>query len=516
MYTILLTDDEQIMIDSLTFIISKNFGDDVKIFSALSGSQALEIAAKNQIDIIFMDINMPGLNGLQTVSYIKQSKPDTIVVILSALDQFQYAQEAVNIGAFKYLTKPVNRNTVIETVKSAFAEISRKRGRLSDEVELHKKLEIVSPMVESDFIYSAAFSSGKDISEYFSYFGIENCIYCFCCLEIPHLDDKNKFAIYTKIREILSAKSHCIIGSFMANRLALFFYFPDRSGKSGYEEEMRAHIREIFALLSLNVSATIRAGVSAFEKSSAETAIAYGKALEALTSAQSGVVFASTIEKDESESAGKAAEKIFGRIKSGDPTALPPLLDSYTRALEKKQSGDTDKIKNSLFALLVNARNIASEISAQYHNTMFDNAFSVFSKENDRETLRLFVINLLVDCASAVREVSEKADNPIICRAVEFVKEHLSENISLDETAQAVNVSPFYLSKLFKEEKNETYIAFVTNTRLEKARDLLQNPRSSIKEVSAAVGYNDQNYFSRLFRNQFGMTPTEFRDARKK
>ena len=92
----------------------------------------------------------------------------------------------------------------------------------------------------------------------------------------------------------------------------------------------------------------------------------------------------------------------------------------------------------------------------------------------------------------------------------------MSENISLDETAQAVNVSPFYLSKLFKEEKNETYIAFVTNTRLEKARDLLQNPRSSIKEVSAAVGYNDQNYFSRLFRNQFGMTPTEFRDARKK
>ena len=143
MYTILLTDDEQIMIDSLTMTLTKNFGSQIKLFSALSGSEALEIVAKNQIDIIFMDINMPGLNGLQTVSYIKQSKKDTVVIILSAFDEFEYAKEALNIGAFKYLTKPVNRNTVIDTIKSAFDEIDKKRGRISDEVELHKKLEIV-------------------------------------------------------------------------------------------------------------------------------------------------------------------------------------------------------------------------------------------------------------------------------------------------------------------------------------------------------------------------------------
>ena len=74
MYNILLTDDEQIMIDSLTFIISKNFDEQVKLFSATSGTEALEIVAKNPIDIIFMDINMPGLNGLETVRYIMHNK----------------------------------------------------------------------------------------------------------------------------------------------------------------------------------------------------------------------------------------------------------------------------------------------------------------------------------------------------------------------------------------------------------------------------------------------------------
>ena len=164
MYNILLTDDEQIMIDSLKFIIEKNFASDVQIFSCLSGAQALEVVAKNKIDIIFMDINMPGLNGLETLKYIIQSKPGIVIIILSAFDQFQYAQEAVNLGVYKYLTKPVNRNTVVETVKNAMELVNQRRGRMSNEVELHKKLDLVSPMIESDFIYSAAFSEGKDVS----------------------------------------------------------------------------------------------------------------------------------------------------------------------------------------------------------------------------------------------------------------------------------------------------------------------------------------------------------------
>ncbi|MBQ8012911.1 MAG: ABC transporter permease subunit [Treponema sp.] len=139
-----MTDDEQIMIDSLTFIINKNFMDQAVIFTATSGTEALEIVAKNNIDIIFMDINMPGLNGLETVRYIKHSRPESVVIILSAFDEFQYAQEAVNLGAFKYLTKPVNRNVVIDTIRSAMDSVEKKRGHLSDVVELHKKLDLAA------------------------------------------------------------------------------------------------------------------------------------------------------------------------------------------------------------------------------------------------------------------------------------------------------------------------------------------------------------------------------------
>src|SRR5574344_1803915 len=161
MYNILTCDDEQIVIDSLQFIIKKNFEGQVNLFSALSGSDALAIASREKIDIIFMDINMPGMSGLETISCIMNLKPETVIVVLSAFDKFQYAQEAMNLGAYKYITKPVNRNVVIQTVRNAMNLVDERRGKDSDDQELLKKLDTVSPMVESDFIYSCIFSSEK-------------------------------------------------------------------------------------------------------------------------------------------------------------------------------------------------------------------------------------------------------------------------------------------------------------------------------------------------------------------
>ena len=110
MYNILLTDDEQIVIDTLSFIIQKEFDDKVCIFSAYSGSEAVQIFNQTKIDIAFVDINMPGLTGLEAIREMKAASPNSVMIVLSAFDRFQYAQEAIDLGVFKYLTKPVNRN----------------------------------------------------------------------------------------------------------------------------------------------------------------------------------------------------------------------------------------------------------------------------------------------------------------------------------------------------------------------------------------------------------------------
>src|SRR5574344_2036498 len=269
MYNILITDDEQIVIDSLTFIIKKNFEEQVTIFSALSGADALNIVNSNQIDIVFMDINMPVLNGLETVNCITRTKPDTVIIMLSAFDRFQYAQEALNLGAYKYITKPVNRNLVIQTVRGAMNLVDTRRGQASDDQELHRKLDFVLPMVESDFIYSCAFNGGKniDMATYLDYFNIHDKAWCFCCLEVPHIDSSNQYNVYTKIRDILNEHCRCLMGSFMTNRLVVFFpqpldCSPDKQTQAveleAAAEQMRSNLKELFTLLSIKVVSGIR------------------------------------------------------------------------------------------------------------------------------------------------------------------------------------------------------------------------------------------------------------------
>ena len=82
--------------------------------------------------------------------------------------------------------------------------------------------------------------------------------------------------------------------------------------------------------------------------------------------------------------------------------------------------------------------------------------------------------------------------------------------------ADMAGVSSFYLSKLFKEEKGETFINFISDKRLEKSCELLANTELSIKEITALVGYNDQNYYSRIFKSKYGFSPKEYRKDKQK
>ena len=285
MYNILLTDDEQIVIDTLTLILNRNFQDEVKIFTALSGAKALETVRSEKIDIIFMDIHMPGINGLETISLVKQLNPNVVIVILSAYDQFQYAQEAINLGAYKYLTKPVNRNLIIQTVRNCMNLVDTNRGAFSNNLELHEKLNFVSSIVESDFIYSCIFSnSATDFSSYLDYFEIHNNSYFMCCIELPGLEQDKRYDAYMKVRDILTSKGRCIIGSFMTNRVGAFFPINDDESLNKNDDLIKEKMGLLHSLLSQSLSSKIRIGVSQIESDIQQASQVYNNALTALNS----------------------------------------------------------------------------------------------------------------------------------------------------------------------------------------------------------------------------------------
>lgn len=522
MFNILVTDDEQIVIDSLSFIINKNFADEAKVFTALSGTEAIEIVMKENIDIMFMDINMPGLSGLETVSVITKLKPHIVFVILSAFDRFQYAQEAINLGAYKYITKPVNRNVVIETIRGAMQFVEEKQGKLSADMELHKKLDMVSPMIENDFIYACIYNNDKsaDLSSYLDYFNISENPWVFCCFEVPNITSDNQYSTYLKIHELLNEEHRCLVSSFIMNRIAVFF--PIFSENPAYTE-IQEQIKKLYTTLSYNISAGIRAGVSSIFTDKSQLQTSYAQALSALnkTTSNGGIIFSDGMSyssdqenpEKKSNSIGEFKNQIITKLTSGDSNGVKSFLELYTSELISQKPA-SDKIKNQFFDLIVTANNATRELNKNFTSDTFDNAFATLSTENDIKLIKEFAQKFLMECTQAVTNVKKAEENPIIKKVCSYVDENLSCDISLETAADFAGVSSFYLSKLFKEEKGETFINFISDKRLEKSRQLLEQTELSIKEITAEVGYNDQNYFSRIFKNKYGLSPKEYRKVK--
>jgi len=162
MYKIMLADDEGIVIDSLKFIINKNFKGNCRVEYATTGRSVIELAEKFKPDIAIMDIQMPGINGIDAMKEIRKTNSSVIFIVMTAYDKFNYAKESINLGVLEYLTKPVNHTVIVKTLHKAMDIIEEEQKKRSNDLMIREKLEIVIPIIESDFIYEAL--SGDDFS----------------------------------------------------------------------------------------------------------------------------------------------------------------------------------------------------------------------------------------------------------------------------------------------------------------------------------------------------------------
>ena len=107
MYKIMIADDEGIVIDSLKYVLEKEFGKDCVIEYAKTGRSVIELAETFRPEISIMDIQMPGINGIDAMKEIREKNKDVIFIVMSAYDKFDYATEAIKLGVLDYITKPM-------------------------------------------------------------------------------------------------------------------------------------------------------------------------------------------------------------------------------------------------------------------------------------------------------------------------------------------------------------------------------------------------------------------------
>ena len=531
----MIGDDEGIVIDALTFIINKHFEGKCMIESAKSGRGVIELAENFRPDIVFMDIQMPGINGIEAMKEIKEMNSNTIFIVLSAYDKFDYAKEALNIGAMDYLNKPIQQDVIIGILKKAMEKVDTEREKRSHELHVREKLETVVPIIESGLIYSVLFQENyaDDTENFKQLLGIEAAsgymmvIECGDDLEGSHLFNTVGASVrvqpnYRLLREIIKDHFSCIVGSMMANMVIVLI--PCEEKYQNTEEEYQGRIeiienaRKMVRELKRKLDAHFRVGIGSI-RSLAEAEESYMEAMNSIRLTDGAVAHVKDlpIGCDYEEDYPIETERaLLEKTENGDINGVVVQAANFFDWMVGRYPECVMDIKLKALEMVLWAEKICYESGGMtYHFKSRQDYLPSIIEMKDYEELRSWFISKIQEASRNVATKKEKSSNTIVSRAKEYIKNHYNKDISLDDVSREVNISPYYFSKLFKDETGVNFIEYVTSIRMERAKELLGNSDKSMKEICVDIGYGDANYFSRTFKKNVGVTPTEYKEGKR-
>ncbi len=529
MYRVMVADDEGIVIDSMKFIIEKEFGDTCQVECAKTGRSVIELAERFRPDIAVIDIHMPGINGIDAIREMKRFCTNTVFIVMSAYDKFDYAKEAIKLGVMEYITKPMEKMKVVSVLKKAMAQIDSEREKRSNELLIKEKLETVEPIIENGLIYDILLQEQfeEDIDSYRTILGItENygymmAIVCGDSQEGNRMTNAIGSSVkvsgkYHEIREGVKSLFNCKIGNVMANKIAVLI--PVNNDKLEYNErtELIDRARELARYLRKKTDISFRIGIGGV-KPLRELGDSYREALNALIATTGTVAHVDdlVISCGYEDDYPKNMEKpLFEAISKGDMNETKVMVDKYADWMCQR-AGDGDLMSMRLKALefALYAEHIAYQNGGQtYMYSGRKEYLPQIMELIDTQSIRdWFSEKMLSACRNVVKKREERSGD-IIRTARKYIEDHFDKDISLDDVSRVVNISPYYFSKVFKEESGLNFIEYLTNIRIEHAKKLLENSSLSIKEICVSCGYTDPNYFSRSFKKNVGVTPTEYKE----
>ncbi len=404
MYRFLVADDEGIMLESLKSQIVGHFGDRCEVETAKTGRAVIEVAAAFHPDVVFMDIHMPGINGIQAMREIRKFNASALFYIISAYDKFDYAKEAIDLGVEKYLTKPISRATMIAVAEEAAQKVDQKRRQRSDLLRIQEKLETVIPVVENSFVSSILFQNETqdgsyyrqllDIEEDYGYvmvfqFGAD---YENGRLVSPVGMNVRAQSFYPEFRELVKASFPCIVGMIMSNRITVVV--PHGQASVPYEERIQVleRTRELVNRLEERLSAKFRIGIGKTHSMS-EMERSYREAVRALNGSLSRVLHIDDLQQnglyDEAFPEDNEG-RIFHAMEQGDTDGVREQSELFFDWMVEHYPEDENNIRLKVLEYIIWAERTAFEAGAvnygfSYRRNYLDTALSFSSYEELRE-----------------------------------------------------------------------------------------------------------------------------------
>jgi len=531
MYKILLADDEGIVIESLKFIIEKDFPGICETYEAKTGRRVIELADEVRPDISLMDIRMPGINGIDAMKEIRRTNPNIVFVVISAYDKFDYAKQALNIGVIDYVNKPFDRSQIVAVLKKAMAEVDRVREQRSRELEIKEKLDSIVPIVENGLIqdllshehFRENIEEYKKILEIDEKYGMMLALvggdrepggYMRGAVPAGVKTQKN----YDTVLLVMSDNFKCITGAVMGNKIPVLIPCTQSSLSPEEYAKIVESAKKAQSELSEALGIDFRIGIGPVKPMN-EMSDSYAEALTVLATTRHNVAESVDLPEGceyDSDYPLNVEKALFDAIAQGDIRNSVEQASLFFDWMQKSSGGQMSDICLKVLEFVLWAERLAYGNGGHvYHFLSRSEYLPEINHMKSYEELRLWFLNHIELAVNMINTANAARTEDVAEKAKKYIDVHYRDDISLDELSGMYDISPFYFSKVFKTQTGITFTDYITGVRVNKARELLEGTNKSMKEICSEVGYSDPNYFSRIFKKNTGVTPTEYKEGKR-
>lgn len=514
---------------------------------ASDGELALPVILKEKPDILITDIRMPFMDGLELSRMVKAELPDIKIVILSGYDDFEYAKQAIKIGVAEYLLKPVSSAVLLEHLSEIAEKVRDEREDLAlkkvyyqemQENEELIKMKFLGELISGKLSLADAMEKGKRFHMNLS--GPFYRIILFKFIQEDHVQAEQSEAM---------AEAYEAVGNYVDGLKDAFRFQRGVEGwaflLTSVEEDMEAQterfiegLKEVIAPFE---ALTWFGGIGSEAARLRELRYSFREADKAFAGrfVQEPNQIISVEQLNYEQLDNEFDTNIFGEINQFNQIITRFLSSGSREEVESFVGALFTEISEDHFRSLMIRQYIIMDIYATVlafckklrKDTGADGeaAGQMESLRENEEILKRAVltaesvddikdyIGTLLDHVIELRNtLSGRRYSDIIRTARKRIEQdYMSEDISLNTVAAEVCMSPSYFSSVFSKEMGKTFIEYLTEVRMEKAKQYLVCSSMKTSEISYEVGYKDPHYFSYIFKKTQGCTPKEYRAARK-
>jgi two-component system response regulator YesN len=522
LYNVLLVDDEPGHLAGLSKIMRK-LRPDYHVHTAKNGEEALRCCYAANYEIIITDIQMPLMDGLEFFERLPGSRKPQKVIFLTGYDYFEYAQKAIGLGSFEYVLKPVDLHKFTQVLEKAEHSLGEQLASLREQEQLSARLDSIIPLYHNRILSLWAHGEPLSAAERLE---LEQAliepgggrIIAVACNTTTDADGERE-RVRAQLRSSLKAlfAEHTPAVCFQSEQehgllVCALQTVPSADLMERLEAALRSHTNENVILV---------AGISDWAEALSASApkllqAARSAALEGYYAADR-VVFASSDSRidmrrlikastrdeawlsdavhaaDVAASARTAAAKLLARLTEDAALPSPAELRLYCRKLLVKLVEAAD------YLLLEVREQLTADMAAE------------LEQSRTVAELEQAIVSALTELGSTIQEARRDSKEAVIYKCLAYIDEHYMEDLSLESVSAMFHFNSSYFCQYFKSKLNINFSQYLTQTRLSKAKELLEQSNDKVYQVAAQLGYQDVKYFNRVFKKEFGLTPEEYR-----